>query len=86
MTMNEVIYYWYHHMINSDIRDDIQNIIGNHDYKNFMVYYRTLNSDECTFLPDYAYISNDDGSFSEINITVGLDAFSKITYSECECG
>lgn len=84
--MNEVIYYWYHHMIDSDVINDIQDTIDSHDYEKFMAYYNYLNSNECTFLPDYAYIFVDDDYFSKINIIDSPEIFSKITYSECECG
>lgn len=82
----QIVYYWYHHMLPSDKRNSIQRSIYEHDYELFKRWKYQLNSPNpnMCYLPDevYVYCGNDCiGS-----IPMGEQAFSLITYSECECG
>ena len=81
----EIVYYWYHHMIDNDIREAIQRTINEHDFNSFMLYYDGLNDDDICFLPPTASIYSNDKYVGEIALQ-DSDVFSMITYSECECG
>lgn len=81
-----LVYYWYHHMIDSNVRKDIQSAIDNNDYEKFMNYYESLNTTACTFLPNEAYLYYGNDCIGEIDITCNEKLLSFITYSECECG
>ncbi len=88
----EVVYYWYHHMMNSRTRKEIQRCIDSKDFKGFMKWRGRLNraNRDCPFdieyLPDtaLAYSGDDDGV--ELIDILNQENFSKITFSESECG
>ena len=80
----EVIYYWYHHMIDKSIRDEIQTAIDNHDYKTFDKYFENDRYAWC--LPTSAHICTDKDSIGTVMICGNQEMFNLITYSECECG
>lgn len=80
----EVVYYWYHHMIDKKIRDNIQKAIDTRDYEAFMKY-----ADEdvrCEFLPVSASIYSNGEFIGNVAICQSKEAFGLITHSECECG
>ena len=80
----EVVYYWYHHMIDKTMRDDIQKAIDTHDYETFMKY---ADKDvHCEFLPVSASIYSNGEFIGNVAICQSKEAFSLITHSECECG
>ena len=81
-----VVYYWYHHMIDNNIRKDIQSAIDNGDYEKFIMYCEKLNTTACTFLPNEAYIYYGNDCIGEIDVTCNKDVISFITCSESECG
>lgn len=81
-----VVYYWYHHMIDANIRKDIQSAIDNGDYEKFMAYYKSLNTNVCAFLPNEAYIYYEDDCIGSMDITCNKNVISFITFSESECG
>ena len=80
----EVIYYWYHHMMPYEAREDIQHTIDEHDWSAFKKFYNQLNSANICYLPDKVYAYCDDDFIG--HLPMGEQAFSLITYSECECG
>lgn len=82
-------YYWYHHgMLSDDFKEEIEQIIKNHDYDSFISIKRMLDKlyDFC-FLPDIAFVcdENDEYDFEEVNI-LNRENFNKIVYEEYECG
>ena len=80
----EIVYHWYHHMIDKEIVDDIQNAIDTHDYETFMKY---ANKDvRFEFFPIDASIYANGKFVGNIAIFAEKEVFSLITYSECECG
>lgn len=80
----QIVYYWYHHMLPSDERNAIQRSIDEHDYALFKAWRTKLNSSVMCYLPDEVYVYCGDDFIG--SIPMGEQAFSLITYSECECG
>lgn len=80
----QIVYYWYHHMLPSDERNAIQRSIDEHDYALFKAWRTKLNSSAMCYLPDEVYVYSGDDFIG--SIPMGEQAFSLITYSECECG
>lgn len=81
----EIVYYWYHHMIQDSLRDVISFVINNGLYTDFIELYNTLNTDEICYLPSEAYIYADGDCIGILPLDDST-AFNMITYSECECG
>ena len=80
----QIVYYWYHHMLPSDERNAIQRSTDEHDYELFKFWKYQLDKLETCCLPDEVYVYSGDDFIG--SIPMGEQAFSLITYSECECG
>jgi hypothetical protein len=79
-----IIYYWYHHMMPPDMRNEIQRVIDEADYKAFKEWCGKLNQPDICYLPDTAYVYCGDDYIGDL--PMGPQALYEITFSECECG
>ena len=79
-----IIYYWYHHMMPGDMRNEIQRAIDEADYKAFKEWSNKLNQPGICYLPDVAYVYCGDDYIGDL--PMGPQTLYEITYSECECG
>lgn len=79
-----IVYYWYHHMMPSDIRDEIERVIEEADYTAFKEWSKKLNRPEICYLPDAAYVYCGDDFIGEL--PMDPQTLYEITYCECECG
>lgn len=80
----QIVYYWYHHMLPSNVRDAIQRTIDDADYALFKSWSKKLNRPEICYLPDTAYVYCGDDFIGEL--PMGPQTLYEITYCECECG
>lgn len=80
----EIVYYWYHHMIQNDMRRDIQDALDVGDYDLFVFYQQILNKPDICYLPDYASVYCDGNYIGKVWITPLT--INLLTHSECECG
>ena len=87
--MKEIIYYWWDHLIlrNTGEADIVEKAIKEHDFDTFMRIKKEYDRNECgwCFFPDFAIVYDGSNRTGEIDITIP-ENFSKITYSEYECG
>lgn len=80
----QIVYYWYHHMMPSNVRDAIQRTIDEHDYALFKSWCSKLNRPDICYLPDVAYVYCGEDFIGEL--PMGPQTLYEITFSECECG
>lgn len=99
--IEQITYYWYHHMMPIKDKEDIQRCIDTRDYFGFLEWYKKYNTKglqeakyneefECLcpiiYLPDTAVGWNPDlNCFKNISILEKKN-FMKIAVSESECG
>lgn len=79
-----IIYYWYHHMLPFNVRDEIQRVIDEADYNAFKEWCSELNKPGICYLPDIAYVYCEDEFIGELPMSP--QTLYEITFSECECG
>lgn len=88
----EVVYYWYHHMMDEKNRKSIQKCIDRKNFRTFMKWYQRLNGSggkrkfDIVYLPDTAFVYSDDSSEPDEICILERENFMKITYAESECG
>ena len=88
-----LMYYWYHHMIDRDVVNQMNKAVKDKDFDKFIELRKKYNGlpdtegEPLTFLPDYAdVVTEDDYDFiGRVNVTVKSN-FDKITDSDYECG
>lgn len=88
-----LMYYWYHHMIDRDVVNQMNRAIKEKDFDKFIELRKKYNGlpdtegEPLTFLPDYAdVVTEDDYDYiGRVDVTVKSN-FNKITDSDYECG
>ena len=95
------VYYWYHHMIDSEEREEIQKTLNNKDFNAFIKCYKKYNSRglfegkfyeefnsfiPLIYLPDTITVFDDKDKILDCISILDKSNFEKITFSECECG
>lgn len=88
-----LMYYWYHHMIDRDVVNQMNRAVKDKDFDKFIELRKKYNGlpdtegEPLTFLPDYAdVVTEDDYDYiGRVDVTVKSN-FNKITDSDYECG
>lgn len=88
-----LMYYWYHHMIDRDVVNQMNKAVKDKDFDKFIELRNKYNGlpdtegEPLTFLPDYAdVVTEDDYDYiGRVDVTVKSN-FDKITDSDYECG
>lgn len=100
--MKQYIYYWYHHMMPEEDREEIEQAIRGKHFDKFIELYKkyavlaikfgSYNEEFETwfptmFLPDkIAVFNTETEEFEEDEYALSKPAFMKITYEKSECG
>ena len=71
-------------MMPGDMRNEIQRVIDEADYKAFKEWSNKLNQPGICYLPDVAHVYCGDDYIGDL--PMGPQTLYEITYSECECG
>ena len=88
-----LMYYWYHHMIDRKVVDEMNKAVKNKDFDKFIELRNKYNGLPSTdgepleFLPQYAdVVTEEDYDYiGRVDVTVKSN-FDKITDSDYECG
>ena len=98
--MKEYIYYWYHHMMPSEERKEIEKVLNEKDYFKFVDIYKKYSIESINngfydeefccwspmiFLPTQISVWDGDEHEGYVSI-LEKENFEKITFYECECG